>query len=297
MGQALNDNSNLLIGLGAGIASGNPAWVSTALQGAAAGAKADKAERDQRTALASMYQALISRGYPASQALAIAQHAAVDPKIAEALLPQALGLKPPATIEALIAEQASRGANGNGGVSLPGAINLATDYKQRMAQAEKAGQTIGEKQATAQLDLPSAVANAQEQLRLIDELRNHPGRDQVGWHDLLATQPLIPASKGYDAQKLLDQIKGGAFLTAYQTLKGAGAITEVEGQKATNAIARMDRAQSRAEFDKALTDYSGVIKLGIDKVSQMAGQQPPNNFRGNAPWQQLAPGIRIRQVQ
>jgi hypothetical protein len=131
------------------------------------------------------------------------------------------------------------------------------------------------------MDLPTALAQAQEQLRLVQELRNHEGRKQIGWHDVLGAAPLFPSTKGYDAQKLLDQIKGGAFLEAFKSLKGGGQITEVEGKKATDAIARMDRATSKTEFEKALTDYEGIIRLGVDRATQQAGQQAPFGFRGN----------------
>ncbi len=96
---------------------------------------------------------------------------------------------------------------------------------------------------------------------------------------------------------MLNQSKGGAFLEAFKALKGGGQITEIEGKKATDAIARMDRSQSKAEFDKALSDYEGVIKLGVDRANQLAGKPAPGGFQGNSGWQQVKPGVRIRQVQ
>lgn len=249
-----------------------------------------------------IYGALRQRSIPDQQAMAIARAASIDPKLAETLLPQALGLKPPSTMEGVFADQAYNAGRGNAsGPAAAGGTSAAAqgyyDFLRQKNAAEKAGTTEGERVANAQLDLPGAVAQAQEQLRLVQELRNHPGRGQIGWHDVLGSAPLVPSTKGYDAQKVLDQIKGGAFLEAFKSLKGGGAITEVEGKKATDAIARMDRATSKAEFDKALSDYEGVIRLGIDRANQQAGKAPPHNFRGNSDWQQVKPGVRIRQIQ
>jgi hypothetical protein len=233
-----------------------------------------------------MYHALVQRGMPAETAVAVAQSVATNPKLAEAVLPQALGLKPPATMEAFFAEQADKAARSGQQFDPGQAYNNYLKFVQEKNAAEKAGTTQGERTANAQIDLPGAVSQAQEQIRLIEELRHHPGRNQPGWNDYLGKVPLIPGTKGYDAEVLLNQIKGGAFLEAFKTLKGGGQITEVEGKKATDAIARMDRAQTRAEFDKALTDYEGIIRLGIDRAAQMAGHPAPNGFRGNA----AAPG-------
>lgn len=55
-------------------------------------------------------------------------------------------------------------------------------------------------------------------------------------------------------------------------LKGGGQITEIEGMKAEQAMARMDRAQSEAEFKQALTDFRDAVKAGMDKLRQRAGQ-------------------------
>ncbi len=277
--------------------------VFDAIKGGMTGQRTDKegrAEANQRTTMNAVYQGLISRNIPPQQAMAIAQAAAIDPKIAEQLLPQALGLKPPSTVEGVIAERMHR--NPQGGVAQSGYDEL-TKLEQAKARGQKAGGVEGERVANAQLDLPSAVAQSQEALRLIGELRTHKGRDNgVFFHSkpsaYLPDSAIPGNTDARDAVTILNQLKGGAFLEAFKALKGGGAITEIEGKKATDAIARMDRSQSRAEFDKALSDYEGVIRLGIDRASQMAGQKAPNEFRGNAvkPGQyDWTPGSGLRQ--
>ena len=50
------------------------------------------------------------------------------------------------------------------------------------------------------------------------------------------------------------QLEGQAFLQAFESLKGAGQITEIEGLKATQAIGRLDTAQSPEDYRAALTE-------------------------------------------
>ncbi|WP_292210669.1 hypothetical protein [Mesorhizobium sp.] len=132
------------------------------------------------------------------------------------------------------------------------------------AQAE-----IGKSQGGAAFDLPRVEQNAQQTLELIAKLRDHPGRaGSTGF-----IQGNLPAYSGdtQDFQIALEQAKGQTFLQAYQSLKGGGQITEVEGAKAENAIARLQRAQSDEEFVKALNDFESVIKVGLDRAKRQAG--------------------------
>lgn len=234
--------------------------------------------------LATFFQ---GQGMNPQQAAAMAAVAASNPKIMEEFFKQ------PSTVEGALARDMAFGTGGGGQGN---AQSRALDWMRNKNMAEKAGTEQGASMAQAQIDLPGAVAGAREQLRLLDELANHPGRKQPGWHDFLGKAPLIPSTKGYDAANLLEQVKSGAFMTAFQNLKGGGQITEKEGQAATAAISRMDRATSKSEFDKALEDYKGVIKLGIDRASQKAGQTAPYGFQGNQGWGQLPGGARFKKV-
>lgn len=66
------------------------------------------------------------------------------------------------------------------------------------------------------------------------------------------------------------QLEGQAFLQAFESLKGGGQITEIEGQKATQAIGRLDTAQSADDYREALTDLKEVLEA----AKARAGQQP-----------------------
>jgi hypothetical protein len=90
---------------------------------------------------------------------------------------------------------------------------------------------------------------------------------------VLGGLPTIPGTQGRDFAALVDQVKGKAFLEAYQSLKGGGAISEPEGRKATEAIARLDRSQTQEGFDRALNDLESVIKTGVARAQHQAGAQ------------------------
>jgi hypothetical protein len=65
-------------------------------------------------------------------------------------------------------------------------------------------------------------------------------------------------------------------LQAFQSLKGSGAITEVEGQKAEQAIARLSTAQSDEGFLRALQDFREAIAPAIERARQrVGGEQRP----------------------
>lgn len=76
---------------------------------------------------------------------------------------------------------------------------------------------------------------------------------------------------------LLDQVQGVAFLQAFQDLKGGGAITQVEGEKATNAISRLRSSLSEEEFIRAANELKGIIRNGVQraKMNRSGGIQNP----------------------
>jgi hypothetical protein len=180
-----------------------------------------------------------------------------------------------------------------------GVVNQATGATMPVAGAadrqERARQTaVGKAQGEAQAGLPGAIQTAQNALDIIQRLRTHPGRSfGTGGTGLV---PPIPGTQQRDFISMLDQAKGQAFLEAYQALKGGGAITEVEGQKATQAIGRLERTQSEAGFLAALNDLEAVIRRGVEVARSRAGQPGSAGQPGvGGSWTDVAPGVRIRE--
>jgi len=157
------------------------------------------------------------------------------------------------------------------------------DFQARMAQAKASGQAAGKDAATAARVLPNAIARSEELVGLLDQMigkRDAEGKlekgqapyqgfkDAVGFGFGTRFIPGTPAAN-FDA--LFKQTQGGAFLEAFETLKGGGAISEKEGEKATAARTRMSLAQSEDEFVKAAQDYIRVLKNGVATAKNKLG--------------------------
>lgn len=156
-----------------------------------------------------------------------------------------------------------------------------TPLDPRTLNAERAaGTTFGRGQGNAVFDLPQSEWLMNETVREIDELRNHPGLKEefgpvggVNVNGMGIPGQMVPAWPGSNKSSFRvrrDQIVGRSFLAAYETLRGGGQITEVEGRKAQDAIARMSTAASEQEFLTALDDFERAVKEGYAKLQQQA---------------------------
>lgn len=130
---------------------------------------------------------------------------------------------------------------------------------------------IGEAEGQAVVNLPTTIATAETALKTIKQLEEHPGKKSWGAFGMGAMLPDLPGTDTRGFAALVDQVKGQNFMTAFQSLKGAGAITEQEGAKAEKAQARLDRAQSEKDFNVALNDLKEVITAGMERARQKAG--------------------------
>lgn len=125
--------------------------------------------------------------------------------------------------------------------------------------------------------LPKAIEGAESAIKLIDDALEHKGfQGSVGmknWAYLfgLLDEP-FPGTEEVGFLSYLKQLQGKNFLNAYETLKGGGQITQVEGQKAEQAFARMATAQSEEDFTKALREYQGILRSGLERARKDAGK-------------------------
>lgn len=119
------------------------------------------------------------------------------------------------------------------------------------------------------------VTNANNALETIDSALNHPGLNAaVGSIDSKFVS-LSPDAVAFEAYH--DQIKGKAFLAAFESLKGGGQITEVEGLKAEQATARLNLAQDEQDYKKALMDLKSVINDVLKRNQNVLGSIPASN--------------------
>ncbi len=134
----------------------------------------------------------------------------------------------------------------------------------------------------------TAADTARDALGVIDQALNHPGlRTATGISGSIDPRNYLAGTDATNFRVLLDQIKGGVFLDAYKDLRGGGAITEVEGQKAEAAKARINRAQSPDEFVKGLQEYRAIVDRGYERARR---NLPAGSSGASGSWDDAAGG-------
>lgn len=167
--------------------------------------------------------------------------------------------------------------------------NITGDYsgmfeapqQQELTQFEKSRQTtLGKAAGEAEATKPKAISGAKTMLDTIDLALSDPSGLQAstgGVGGLLGRQssvfPITSNQRRFDA--VADQLEGQIFLDAYQDLKGGGQITEVEGRKAQQAQARLNRAQNTDDYINALKDLRQVAINNLKKLDPQAAEQYP----------------------
>ena len=158
-------------------------------------------------------------------------------------------------------------------------------FQQQIAQARALGVNIAKDKVVRDAALPKVLDTAEMTLSEIDGLigkrdakgnllegeKPHPGFEGTVGATYLPGARFIPGTAQSDFQTRFDQIKGSAFLQAFETLKGGGSITNVEGEKGTAALNRMSLAQSEPEFLQAAQEFKGIISKGVERAKKLAG--------------------------
>jgi hypothetical protein len=160
------------------------------------------------------------------------------------------------------------------------------NLKRDLSSASASGEVTGKLQAEAAIDFPKIESSAIKVESLIGELLNHKGKSAA-----LGASSYLPSIRGTERagfDNRLKQMQGDAFLKAFETLKGGGAITEIEGQKATQALNRMNETVSEEEFDAAAKDFLSEVNRFKDIAAQKAGKKPEDKRSGETAAQRLA---------
>jgi hypothetical protein len=176
-----------------------------------------------------------------------------------------------------------------------GEIPLRSPFNQRrgipiqtpaeQAGAKKEAELLAEDRTKAVTGLNQAITQAEDTVRLVDELvgsedgsiKRHPGFETaVGMSSKMDPRNYLAGTEATAFNTRLDQLNGKQFLQAFESLKGGGQITEVEGKKATDAIARMNTATTEKEFVTASRDFQKTIRGAVDRAKVKAGGSTTN---------------------
>ena len=143
-------------------------------------------------------------------------------------------------------------------------------------------------QAERNRALQAQQAATGAQISVIDKALTHPGRETVtGLSGSLDPRNYIAGTDATNFKTVVDQIGGTAFLQAFESLKGGGQITEIEGKKATDAMARLNTAQSDDEFKASLQELREVMVRAQSRLggTPQASQQPTQQPQGRVVFQ------------
>jgi hypothetical protein len=152
-------------------------------------------------------------------------------------------------------------------------------FKPAIAGSQQQQKDLAAAGVLAGQNMPKVQQQSNQMLDVINQIETNPGLSAVvgAPNPFKGKIPLIgniPGSPAADFQAKLDQLGGKQFLEAFQSLKGGGQITEVEGTKATNAIASMQTSQSEEQFMRSLNDLKNVVNNGLAREHSVAEQNP-----------------------
>jgi hypothetical protein len=160
---------------------------------------------------------------------------------------------------------------------------------------------VGDSRGKAAQALPASLAMRNRVIGAITKLENNPNlTNAIG--PVKSRLPTV-FGKTADVEADIEQAIGGTFTSAYESLRGAQAITDIEGAKATAAITRLQNLkQSDPGYKQALADAKYEVFNLHNIVRQKAGMepeknpfQPPSTGVAGDGWTDLGNGVRIRQ--
>lgn len=168
------------------------------------------------------------------------------------------------------AEKAARVEQAKTDVELKNAKAIA-DAAAMKTGAEKSAQILAETTAKTTAELPKIIQNADYTISLLSKLESHPGLSGVVGVPNFYGAVHLPGTQETDFRVLLSQVLGRQFMEAYETLKGGGQITEIEGKKATDAMARLNTTQTEKGFKESITELKGILQNAKQRAISKAG--------------------------
>ncbi|MFW2098431.1 hypothetical protein ACG9ZL_19840 [Acinetobacter sp. ULE_I057] len=161
---------------------------------------------------------------------------------------------------------------------------LGQDQQQFLASLEQKDRILATKMAAVKKEtstqkverlekaqsFATAAVNASSTAKLAAELINDYKKlsDASGAGVWNAAMRNIPGTAEYDFARRVETLKSQAFLIGAQNLKGLGAMTEIEGKKATDALGNLDLSQNTKQVAMQLAD----IAKAANNVAQAANK-------------------------
>ena len=150
----------------------------------------------------------------------------------------------------------------------------ATSANASSTEAQVVSTALAKDAVDAAINLQSTQNNARTMSDLFSRIRNHRGREAVLDSNLGTLNPMlrIPNSAELDFNSILKELQGDVFMTAYKGLKGGGQITEIEGEKAEQAIQNMTINQTEQQFMESLDILENIVMQATREATNKANK-------------------------
>ena len=142
------------------------------------------------------------------------------------------------------------------------------------------------------------ITNYTTASRLINEISSDPNLANVtGKIQGLINADTPAGLLAFDGEqinliKTIDNLQNSVFLEAFQSLKGGGQITELEGEKAQAAIVNLSRQRTTKGFLKALQDYQSVLDIGISRAKEGTTVPVSERYTGQLDFSNIGGGSK-----
>ena len=113
------------------------------------------------------------------------------------------------------------------------------------------------------------ISQKENMLMQIDNLLGDAALDQALGIEGIFRKPLADLGLDPDTKRVrtkVEQLQGGVFPQAFESLKGGGQITELEGKKAEQAMARLNTVQDPVAFREAVNELRIITENGIRRL-------------------------------
>jgi len=157
------------------------------------------------------------------------------------------------------------------------------ELEAQAAGAKKFATDTAEDKALIAKNQGEAENKADYLITKIDDLVAHPGFGTsvgakgpaylFGLKDE-AVGPQFGGGSARDWTARFEEVKGGAFNQAIESLRGLGAMSDMEAKSASDAITRMKTSTTEKEFLEASKDFKEIIQRRIDNNRKKLGQEP-----------------------
>lgn len=185
-------------------------------------------------------------------------------------------------------------------------------YDVEVAGGKKEAQVTAASQAQAFIGLPALEQTTAEVMQAVQLVRNNPNLAGVlgkehGLIDPNNSPVATLAAYSQDQVDLMNDIEylqSTIFMQAFESLKGAGPITEKEAEAGLKAVANLRRTSSPEAFARQLDIIEGKLARTMETARREAGLEPSNepqqssttqtqsDARGEYEWVDMGGGVK-----